>query len=116
VKRIDSKKKAIKTQRDRIRKAKSTHSQRVKKREQRLSKTKERDRQAIEKLGLQIEAQEETKDYNLGTSLKSYVDPRIYYDWSKKVDYDWKKYYSKTLQKKFSWVEPDQASSVEVVH
>jgi len=116
VKRIYSKKKAIKTQRDRIRKAKSTHSQRVKKREQRLSKTKERDRQAIEKLGLQIEAQEETKDYNLGTSLKSYVDPRIYYDWSKKVDYDWKKYYSKTLQKKFSWVEPDQASSVEVVH
>ena len=114
-KRIGSKKKAIKTQMDRIKKAKATHSKRVRKLEQRLQTTKERDRRAIEKLGLQIEAQEETRDYNLGTSLKSYVDPRIYYDWSRKVDYDWKKYYSKTLQKKFSWVEQEQESTVEAV-
>jgi hypothetical protein len=40
--------------------------------------------------------------------MKSYVDPRIYYNWSKKVDYDWRKYYSKTLQSKFSWVEPEE--------
>ena len=54
-----------------------------------------------------------TRDYNLGTSMKSYIDPRIYYDWGRKVDYDWKSYYSKTLQKKFSWVDPDQESAVE---
>ena len=79
----------------------------MKKLRTRTERTKERDDQAIEKLKLQIEAQQETRDYNLGTSLKSYVDPRIYYDWSKKVEYDWKKYYSKTLQRKFSWVEKE---------
>jgi DNA topoisomerase-1 len=75
--------------------------------EKQAEQTRERDRQAIEKLELQIEAQQETRDYNLGTSLKSYVDPRIYYDWSRRVEFDWKKYYSKTLQRKFSWVEDE---------
>jgi DNA topoisomerase-1 len=50
----------------------------------------------------------ETKDYNLNTSLKSYIDPMIFYKWSKKVNFDWKKYYSKTLQKKFSWIEKEE--------
>jgi DNA topoisomerase-1 len=52
-----------------------------------------------------IKAVRETRDYNLGTSLKSYIDPRVYYRWGQKVDFDWKLYYPKTLQKKFSWVE-----------
>ena len=52
-----------------------------------------------------IRAARETKDYNLGTSLKSYIDPRIYYRWGRKVDYDWKNYYPKALHKKFSWIE-----------
>ena len=56
-------------------------------------------------LQFQINAYRETRDYNLGTSLKSYIDPRIYYKWGKQVDYDWKSYYPKALQKKFSWVE-----------
>lgn len=105
--RIVGKRKSIKTQRERIRKLKKTHKVRMEKLRIRMGRTKERDDQAIEKLKLQIEAQQETRDYNLGTSLKSYVDPRIYYDWSKKVEYDWKKYYSKTLQRKFSWVEKE---------
>ena len=109
-KRIASKKKAIRTQRERIKKLKSTHAQRMGKLRKRMVTTKERGRQAIEKLKLQIEAQQETKDYNLGTSLKSYIDPRIYYNWSQKVEYDWKKYYSKTLQKKFSWIEAQESA------
>jgi DNA topoisomerase-1 len=56
-------------------------------------------------LRYKIKAYRETRDYNLGTSLKSYIDPRIYYQWGEKVDFDWKLYYPKTLQKKFSWVE-----------
>ncbi|MCX8179326.1 MAG: DNA topoisomerase I [Candidatus Aenigmarchaeota archaeon] len=59
----------------------------------------------IEKLKLKIDLMKKTKDYNLNTSLKSYIDPRVYYRWFKKIGFDWKKYYSKTLQKKFSWVE-----------
>jgi len=56
-------------------------------------------------LQYKIKAFRETRDYNLGTSLKSYIDPRIYYRWGRKVDFDWKLYYPKALQKKFSWVE-----------
>ena len=58
-------------------------------------------------LQYRIKAVRETRDYNLGTSLKSYIDPRIYYRWGREVDFDWKLYYPKTLQKKFSWVEQD---------
>ena len=112
-KRISSKRKAIKTQRERTRKLKATHKDRMAKLRERLTNRKERDRQAIEKLGLQIKAQEETRDYNLGTSLKSYVDPRIYYDWGRRVGYDWRSYYSKTLQSKFSWVENNNRGDSE---
>ncbi|UCD95849.1 MAG: DNA topoisomerase I [Candidatus Bathyarchaeota archaeon] len=56
-------------------------------------------------LQYRILAQKETKEYNLGTSLKSYIDPRIYYTWGRRTDYDWKLYYPKALQKKFSWIE-----------
>jgi len=59
----------------------------------------------IQALRLKIREVEATLDYNLRTSLKSYIDPRIYYSWGKSVDFDWKLYYPKTLQKKFSWVE-----------
>ena len=58
-----------------------------------------------------ILAVKETKDYNLRTSLKSYIDPRIYYSWGGKVDFDWKLYYPKTLQRKFSWIETNVGKS-----
>jgi DNA topoisomerase-1 len=66
-------------------------------------KAKQRDR--LREFRMRIELKKKTKDYNLNTSLKSYVDPRIYYQWGKKVDFDWKNYYSATLQRKFGWVE-----------
>jgi len=56
-------------------------------------------------LRVNIKVMKATKNYNLRTSLKSYIDPRIYYDWGKRVEFDWKLYYPKTLQSKFSWVE-----------
>ncbi|MEM2917134.1 MAG: DNA topoisomerase I [Candidatus Bathyarchaeia archaeon] len=68
------------------------------------AQTKKR-REAIKILQLKIKEMKATKDYNLRTSLKSYIDPRIYYRWGQKVNFDWKLYYPKTLQKKFSWVE-----------
>ena len=84
------------------------------KRKERLEKLKEASaakmtetrRKAIEKLDMKIKETQETREYNLRTSLKSYIDPRLYYAWGKKVDYDWKQYYPKTFQRKFSWVEP----------
>jgi DNA topoisomerase-1 len=111
--RIASKQKAMKTQRQRIRRLNTTHVKMMEKLRRQLRDRKERDAASTEKLELQIRAQEATRDYNLGTSLKSYVDPRIYYDWGRRVDYDWKKYYPKTLQSKFSWVENNSRGDSE---
>ena len=57
----------------------------------------------IEKSKLDIELTKRTEEYNLGTSLKSYIDPTAYVRWAKKVKFDIAKFYPKTLQKKFSW-------------
>ncbi len=57
----------------------------------------------IEKKKLDIELTKLTKEYNLGTSLKSYIDPTAYVKWAKKVDFNLEKFYPKTLRKKFSW-------------
>jgi len=57
----------------------------------------------IEKTKLDIELTKLTKEYNLGTSLKSYIDPTAYVKWAKSVDFSLDKFYPKTLRKKFSW-------------
>jgi len=82
----------------------------LQKKKDRLKKLKakkrtKRNAEAIEKLRLKIKEMKATKDYNLRTSLKSYIDPRIYYNWGKSIDFDWKLYYPKALHTKFSWVE-----------
>jgi len=105
--RILSKKKTIKNARERIKNSKIKYKERTAKLLAGKENRRLKDKASIEKASLQIEAKELTKDYNLNTSLKSYIDPRIYYDWSKKVDYDWRKYYSKSLQKKYSWIDPE---------
>jgi len=107
LKRIESKKKVIRNGRKRIRETKNKHREAISKLKERMENRKQKDKELIEKTELQIEAKELTKDYNLGTSLKSYVDPRVYLEWGKKIEYDWRNYYSNTLVKKFSWIEPE---------
>ena len=57
----------------------------------------------IEKKKLDIKLTKRTKEYNLGTSLKSYIDPTAYVKWARKVDFDLEKFYPKILRNKFSW-------------
>ena len=57
----------------------------------------------IEKKKLDIELTKRTKEYNLGTSLKSYINPKAYVNWARKVEFDLEKFYPKTLRNKFSW-------------
>ena len=57
----------------------------------------------LEKSKLDAELAEATKEYNLGTSLKSYIDPMTYAKWAKQIDFPLEKLYPKTLQKKYSW-------------
>jgi len=104
-KRVRSKRKVMERTRQRVKDLKAKHKKLMNKQKQRLENRKHRDEAALEKAKLNIKVQDETRDYNLSTSLKSYIDPRIYYEWGKKVEYDWKKYYQKALHKKFSWVE-----------
>jgi DNA topoisomerase I len=58
----------------------------------------------VRKMQMEIDLTERTKEYNLNTSMKNYIDPRIYKAWCDYVGLDWNKLYSKSLQKKFSWV------------
>jgi DNA topoisomerase-1 len=67
----------------------------------------------IEKKKLDIELTKRTKEYNLGTSLKSYIDPTAYVKWAKKVDFDLEKFYPKTLRNKFSWALQEKTTEAE---
>ncbi|MBC7186990.1 MAG: DNA topoisomerase I [Calditrichaeota bacterium] len=54
------------------------------------------------------------RTWNLGTSLKSYIEPRVYYHWGKRVGYEvLDKYYPKTLARKFAWVRNEEAAPAE---
>jgi DNA topoisomerase-1 len=83
-KRIDAAERVVKTFRNRLSKAE----------------------QAKQKIEIDFAMAKDSRTWNLGTSLKSYIHPKIVYDWSKRVDYDWRKVYSRTLQRKFEgWIE-----------
>ena len=59
----------------------------------------------VEHAALSLDLAKRTRDYNMGTSLKNYIDPSVYKTWGDHVDYDWKRLYTKALQRKFAWVE-----------
>jgi len=65
----------------------------------------------IKKARLDIELTNRTKEYNLGTSLKSYIDPRVYMKWARSTDFDLNKFYPKALRNKFSWALESKKSS-----
>lgn len=62
--------------------------------------------QAKQKIEIDFALAKESRTWNLGTSLKSYIHPKVVYRWSQRIDYDWRKVYSTTLQRKFEgWIE-----------
>jgi DNA topoisomerase-1 len=70
----------------------------------------------IERAKLDLELTRLTKEYNLGTSLKSYIDPTAYVKWAKKVKFDIEKFYPKTLRNKFSWaLQSNKAQAAECI-
>jgi DNA topoisomerase-1 len=62
----------------------------------------------IERAKLDLELTKLTREYNLGTSLKSYIDPTAYVKWAKKAKFDIEKFYPTTLRSKFSWALEQQ--------
>jgi len=79
-----------------------------------IKKQKEKHKERTEKLQLQIDLSEKTKDYNLGTSLRNYIDPRIFKAWTNEVGAEWEKLYTAALQKKFLWVQNEKVSWSEL--
>jgi DNA topoisomerase-1 len=78
-----------------------------------------RARLSRDKIKAQAAIASKKRTWNLGTSLKSYIDPRVYYEWGQQVEYDvLERYYPKALRRKFAWVrdegqaEPDPEPEV----
>ncbi|MHB0857166.1 MAG: DNA topoisomerase I [Anaerolineae bacterium] len=60
---------------------------------------------ALGKIHAQAAIAGHKRTWNLSTSLKSYIDPRVYHRWGAKVGYDVLGcYYPTILQRKFAWV------------
>ena len=68
-------------------------------------KQKQKLKDRKEKIKLTIDLAGKTRDFNLGTSLRNYIDPRIFKAWTDEVNADWEKLYTAALQKKFLWVK-----------
>jgi len=86
-------------------KQKEQQKERIKKIKNVIRKRKVKHAERIEKIELQINLTEKTRDYNLGTSLRNYIDPRIFKAWTDEVGAEWEKLYTSALQKKFLWVK-----------
>jgi DNA topoisomerase-1 len=65
---------------------------------------------ALGKIKVQAAIAAKKRTWNLITSLKSYIDPRVYHAWGKAVDYDvLERYYPTALRHKFAWVKGETA-------
>ena len=67
-----------------------------------LEAVRKKDR--VERMELQVDLASRTKDYNTGTSLRNYIDPRLFKAWIDEVGAEWSKLYTASLQRKFLWV------------
>ena len=72
-----------------------------------IKKQKQKHKERVEKLRFSVELTEKTRDYNIGTSLRNYIDPRIFKSWTDEVGAEWEKLYTSALQKKFLWVKSE---------
>ena len=93
---------------------KKNKAKKIKALNEQIRKQKEKHKERTEKLQLQIDLSEKTKDYNLGTSLRNYIDPRIFKAWTSEVGAEWEKLYTTALQKKFLWVQNEKVSWSEL--
>ncbi|WP_299293021.1 DNA topoisomerase I [Nitrosopumilus sp.] len=89
---------------------KKNKTKRIKTLNEQIKKQKTKHKERVEKLQLQIDLSERTRDYNLGTSLRNYIDPRVFKAWTDEVGAEWEKLYTSALQKKFLWVGKEDLS------
>ena len=93
---------------------KKNKEKRIKTLNEQIKKQKQKHKERIEKLKLQVDLSEKTRDYNIGTSLRNYIDPRVFKAWTDEVGAEWEKLYTSALQKKFLWVKNENAKWNEI--
>jgi DNA topoisomerase-1 len=90
-------------------KLEASYQKKIKRAKRRIETARDRLQRAKDarnKLKAQIVIATKTRTWNLGTSLKSYIDPRVYYQWGQQVEYDVLEcFYPKKLRQKFAWVK-----------
>ena len=84
---------------------KKSKTKRIKTLNEQIKKQKSKHKERLQKLELQLDLSEKTKDYAIGTSLRNYIDPRVFKAWTDEVGAEWEKLYTAALQKKFLWVK-----------
>ncbi len=61
---------------------------------------------ALGKIRAQMAIAQRKRRWNTNTSLRSYIDPRVYHRWGQAVDYDvLNSFYPTTLRRKYAWVQ-----------
>ncbi|MDC0035997.1 DNA topoisomerase I [Nitrosopumilus sp.] len=98
LKKVESKQPKTDTQ-------KKSKTKRIKTLNEQIKKQKSKHKERLQKLELQLDLSEKTKDYAIGTSLRNYIDPRVFKAWTDEVGAEWEKLYTAALQKKFLWVK-----------
>ncbi len=98
LKKVESKEPKTDTQ-------KKSKTKRIKTLNEQIKKQKLKHKERLQKLELQLDLSEKTKDYAIGTSLRNYIDPRVFKAWTDEVGAEWEKLYTAALQKKFLWVK-----------
>lgn len=93
---------------------KMNKEKRIKTLNEQIKKQKQKHKERVEKLKLQVDLSEKTRDYNLGTSLRNYIDPRVFKAWTDEVGAEWEKLYTSALQKKFLWVKNENTKWKEI--
>ena len=93
---------------------KKNKEKRIKTLNEQIKKQKQKHKERIEKLKLQVDLSEKTRDYNIGTSLRNYIDPRVFKAWTDEVGAEWEKLYTSALQKKFLWVKNENIKWNEI--
>lgn len=110
-------KKASTTDKASLKTIRERYSKRIEAKKNQIEKNKlmqEKAEYALGKLKVQKAIAMENRTWNLGTSQKSYIDPRVFYNWGKEVGYDViEQYYAKTLRRKFMWVKADEEKETE---
>ena len=103
-------KKRLEAGRARLKKRKEQAARRA----ERLDARADRGEARAEKLHLEVDFAGRTRDYNIGTSLRNYIDPRVFKSWMDEVGAEWPKLYTASLARKFRWVESESGAWKDV--